>query len=89
MWLFIFSNMLFWDFATMASAISLALVLFFSSNGDAWTNNVIADSFIVHGDSGHREPRAMFQIRVNPILIASLLMLLIAVDGATVTHYVF
>lgn len=89
MWLFIFSNKVFWDFATMASALSLALLLFFSSSGDAWTNNVIADSFIVHGDSGYREPRELFHIRVNAILISSLLMLLIAVGGATVTHYVF
>jgi hypothetical protein len=86
-WFFLFGNMVLWDFTTMASAICLAFVMFFSSSGDAWTNNVIADSFLHLVDSGHREPRAMFQIRVNPILVSSLLILLISIGGSTVTHY--
>ncbi|MEK5063690.1 hypothetical protein [Cytobacillus sp. FSL R5-0596] len=86
-WKFIFSNMAFLDFASIASAVSFALVLFFSSSGDAWTNNVIADSFIVLGDSGHREQRAEFELRVNPILISSLVLMLVTIGLSVLNYY--
>jgi hypothetical protein len=73
-WHFFFSNYGLIDFSFLFSALWFAFVLFFSSTGDAWTNSVIASSFMNHRDTGHREARGMFHIRVNPLLASSLLM---------------
>ncbi|AGX02335.1 MULTISPECIES: hypothetical protein [Bacillus] len=74
-WHFFFSGYGLIDFSFLFSALWFAFVLFFSSTGDAWTNRVIASSFMNHRDTGHREAREMFHIRVNPLLASSLLML--------------
>ncbi|WP_366161852.1 hypothetical protein ABXS71_00515 [Bacillus infantis] len=73
-WHFFFSGYGLIDFSFLFSALWFALVLFFSSTGDAWTSSVIASSFMNHRDTGHREAREMFHIRVNPLLASSLLM---------------
>ncbi|MFE8700067.1 hypothetical protein ACFYKX_05445 [Cytobacillus sp. FJAT-54145] len=87
LWYFVFNGVAFSDFTVYFSGIVLAIVLFFSSSGDAWTNSVIASNFIIHGDSGHREQREFFHVRLNPILTSSFFMLVISVGYATLVYY--
>jgi hypothetical protein len=77
---FFYPNTSFMDISFFYGGGSLALVLFFSSSGGAFTNNTIAASFNALGDSGgglvdtgHREPREKFTMKLNSLLVATII----------------
>ncbi|RBP96464.1 hypothetical protein DFO70_101273 [Cytobacillus firmus] len=74
------------DTMAYSSFILFALSLFAFSQGDAWTNNVIADSKLNMMTHMNEEERADFFININPFLAGTFAFFIV---GIIITAYLF
>lgn len=74
------------DTIAYSSFVLFALSLFGFSQGDAWTNNVIADSKLNLVTHMNEEERANFFIHLNPFLAGTFAFFLL---GLIITGYLF
>ncbi|EWG10197.1 hypothetical protein [Cytobacillus firmus] len=74
------------DTLAYSSFILFALSLFTFSQGDAWTNNVIADSKLNMMTHMNEEERADFFINLNPFLAGTFAFFIV---GLIITGYLF
>ncbi|MCS0674005.1 hypothetical protein [Cytobacillus firmus] len=74
------------DTIAYSSFILFALSLFAFSQGDAWTNNVIADSKLNMMTHMNEEERADFFIHINPFLAGTFAFFIV---GIIITGYLF